>query len=92
MFGGAEIIGLAIQGANKGNTMAIYHKDDEICAGIDVVLAPNLTYSTNAGKVAAFVAARSKLIGDRNENGKGDGKNCGCVGSDDGTGNGCSNG
>lgn len=90
IFSDAEILGSAIQGANKGNTTAVCHKGGDICAGGALVLAPPLIYSANAGQVAAFVTARSKLMGMGMGNGDAnrDGQDYGDVEGNDGTGNG----
>ncbi|KUJ19401.1 cutinase [Mollisia scopiformis] len=53
--------GEAVQGASAAKTKVICHTGDDICLHGDLVLAPHLTYSENAGEAASFVAAVADL-------------------------------
>lgn len=53
--------GEAVQGASAAKTKIICHVGDDICAHGDLVLAPHLTYSQNAGEAASFAASAAGL-------------------------------
>lgn len=52
--------GQAVMGAD-GKTKVICHDGDNICTGGDLILAPHLTYSEDAGDAASFVIQQARL-------------------------------
>jgi cutinase len=53
--------GDAIPGIAATSVKTVCHTGDAICAGQDLVLAPHLTYSTDASAAADFVVGKSGL-------------------------------
>lgn len=53
--------GKPVAGASAAKTKVICHTGDNICAGGDAILTPHLTYSTDAGTAAAFVATAAGM-------------------------------
>ncbi|KAE9380672.1 carbohydrate esterase family 5 protein [Stipitochalara longipes BDJ] len=53
--------GKAVGNVPAAKTKVICHTGDNICQGGDLILTPHLTYSTNAGEAAAFVASAAGM-------------------------------
>ncbi|KUJ10472.1 carbohydrate esterase family 5 protein [Mollisia scopiformis] len=53
--------GAAVGSVPAAKTKVICHTGDNICQNGDAILAPHLTYSTNAGEAASFVAGAAGM-------------------------------